>query len=70
MVKCLVVSQKDGVSNTLGPAFDSCLESRTYRLVDINYAVYKFTNKVNGKFYVGTHKTKNLLKPVDNTSYY
>ena len=24
------------------------------------YTVYKVTNKMNGKFYIGTHKTKNL----------
>lgn len=24
------------------------------------YTVYKITNKINGKFYIGTHKTKNL----------
>ena len=24
------------------------------------YTVYKVTNKINGKFYIGTHKTKNL----------
>lgn len=24
------------------------------------YTVYKVTNKRNGKFYIGTHKTKNL----------
>ena len=24
------------------------------------YTIYKITNKINGKFYVGTHKTKNL----------
>lgn len=26
----------------------------------IYYTVYKVTNKVNGKVYIGTHKTKNL----------
>ena len=24
------------------------------------YTVYKVTNKINGKFYIGTHKTKDL----------
>ena len=26
----------------------------------IHYTVYKVTNKISGKFYIGTHKTKNL----------
>lgn len=26
----------------------------------MNYIIYKTTNKINGKFYVGQHKTKNL----------
>jgi hypothetical protein len=28
--------------------------------MEINYTVYKVTNKITGKFYVGTHKTKDL----------
>lgn len=27
----------------------------------MHYTVYKITNKLNGKFYVGKHQTKNLL---------
>ena len=28
--------------------------------VQIKYTVYKITNKLNGKIYIGTHKTSNL----------
>jgi group I intron endonuclease len=32
-----------------------------YRIGDsMYYTVYKITNKINGKFYIGTHKTKRL----------
>lgn len=24
------------------------------------YTIYKITNKIDGKFYIGSHKTKNL----------
>ena len=26
----------------------------------MKYTVYKVTNRINGKFYIGTHKTNNL----------
>lgn len=28
--------------------------------MEIKYTVYKISNQINGKFYIGTHKTKNL----------
>ena len=36
-----------------------------YKYDTILYTVYKISNKIDGKFYVGTHKTKNL-----NDSYF
>jgi hypothetical protein len=26
----------------------------------MHYTIYKVTNKINGKIYIGSHKTKNL----------